>query len=97
MTDRVRPPELPPPAPEELAAVAVLARHAFQVAGQLRQLSERMSDLGWHTDEYSYADLSQIADSLSGMSGRAAMHSGDTHVLNEVTGKPWKLLGGDAH
>jgi hypothetical protein len=44
---RNRPPEPPPPAPTELDATASLARQAHQVAGQLRLLSERMSDLGW--------------------------------------------------
>jgi hypothetical protein len=96
MNDRVRPPEPPAPSPDELAATAALARQAHQVAGQLRLLSERMNDLGWRTDEYSCADLTEVATSLAGMSIRAAMHSGDTAALNEVTGKPWNLLGGDA-
>ncbi|MFB6726750.1 hypothetical protein ACFCV3_41655 [Kribbella sp. NPDC056345] len=99
--DRVRPREPQPIDPAELAAAAALARQAHQTAGQLQLLAERMNDLGWRTDEYSCDDLIAVAKSLMGMSMRAAMHSGDTAVLNDVSGRNWKpmsagdVLGGD--
>jgi hypothetical protein len=92
MTTRNRPPEPPAPDPAELAATADLARQAHQVAGELTHLVEQLHRLGWRTDEYSRDDLAAVASSLAGMAMRAAMHSGDTAALNEVSGASWKPL-----
>lgn len=68
-------------------ASGALAQHAFRAAGALQLLIEHMQTLGWRTDEYSREDLVKVAESLRGMSVRAAMSSGDTGIINMITGR----------
>lgn len=87
-----RPPETPPPDRAEQLREARLARQSAQTAGQLRQLVDRMEALGWQPDGYDHAQLRHVADSIHGMGLRAAMSSGDTSLLNELTDRTWTQL-----
>ncbi|MEV8636193.1 hypothetical protein AB0395_31520 [Streptosporangium sp. NPDC051023] len=46
-----------------------------------------MEILGFRTDEYDRQDLARVANSLRGVSVRAAMSSGDDDILRTVTGR----------
>jgi hypothetical protein len=70
-----------------------LGRTAFQTAGQLRILQELMEAAGWEPDGYAAADLGELASALQGMAIRCAMHAGDSDLLSELTGRPWKDMG----
>jgi hypothetical protein len=72
-----------------------LGRLAFQTAGQLRLLGERMTDLSWQPDGYEPRDLAKLADALTGMAMRCAMNSGNTALLTELSGRPARDLGPD--
>ncbi|GII05509.1 hypothetical protein [Planobispora takensis] len=61
-------------------------------AGELRLLNEHTRSLGWRADEYSVEDLQRVADSLCGMSIRAAMSSDDADIVSMVMGKPMKRI-----
>lgn len=63
-----------------------LAMHAFKTAGNLQLLIEHMEICGFRADEYDREDLARVANSLRGMSVRAAMSSGDDDILRAVTG-----------
>ncbi|MFB9476821.1 hypothetical protein ACFFR3_45655 [Nonomuraea salmonea] len=87
----------PEPAPNPDAAgreraAGALAQHAFAAAGALRLLAEHMSSIGWRTDEYSVEDLERVADSIRGMSIRAALASADADLVTMTMGKPMKLI-----
>lgn len=90
---------IPEPAPGDPAkkktAHGELAQHAFETAGKLRLLAEHMRGLGWRTDEYTVQDLERVADSLGGMSIRAAMSSDNAAIVSMVMGKPMKRLDTD--
>lgn len=64
-----------------------LGRLAFRAAGQLRLLGERMVALSWQPDGYEPGDLGRLADALHGMALRCAMDSGNTALLNELSGR----------
>ncbi|MFI9507266.1 hypothetical protein [Nocardia sp. NPDC052566] len=72
-----------------------LGRFSFRTAGQLRLLGERMTALSWQPDGYTPADLSKLADALQGMALRCAMSTGNTALLNELSGHNFRELGGD--
>jgi hypothetical protein len=87
----------PGDSPDQQRAAGELAQHAFEVAGKLRLLVEHMRSLGWRTDEYSVEDLERVADSLGGMSIRAAMSSDDANIVSMVMGKPMKRIAPNFH
>lgn len=87
----------PGPTPDRQRAAGELARHAFETAGKLRLLPEHMRSLGWRTDDYSVEDLERVADSLGGMSIRAAMSSDDADIVSTVMGKPMKRIASNVH
>lgn len=72
-----------------------LGRLSFRTAGQLRLLSERMTALSWQPDGYEPADLGRLAEALHGMALRCAMDTGNTALLNELSGRQARDLGGD--
>jgi hypothetical protein len=72
-----------------------LGRLAFGTAGQLRLLGERMQALSWQPDGYEPADLGQLADALHGMALRCALHTGNTAMLNELSGRHFRELDGE--
>lgn len=72
-----------------------LGRLAFRTAGQLRLLGERMTALSWKPDGYTPDDLGQLGDALHGMAMRCAMSTGNTGLLNELSGREFKPLDGD--
>ncbi|MGN9788626.1 hypothetical protein ACTMTF_45005 [Nonomuraea sp. ZG12] len=87
----------PGPSPDQQRAAGELAQHAFETAGKLRLLAGHMHSLGWRTDEYSVEDLERVADSLGGMSIRAAMSSDDAGIVSMVMGKPMKRIAPNFH
>jgi hypothetical protein len=93
----VIPEPAPGPTPDQQRAAGELARHAFETLGKLRLLAEHMRSLGWRTDEYSVEDLERIADSLGGMSIRAAMSSDNADIVSMVMGKPMKRIAPNFH
>lgn len=70
-----------------------LARLGFSVARQLRLLREHMTALSWQPDGYEPADLGSLADALHGMAMRCAMHTGNTELLNQISGRDFRELG----
>lgn len=70
-----------------------LGRLAFRTAGQLRLLRERMVALSRKPDNYEPGDLGNLADALQGMALRCAMGTGNTTLLNELSGRPFRDLG----
>ncbi|MEV4116831.1 hypothetical protein [Nonomuraea sp. NPDC049695] len=91
---------IPEPGPGEAAekkAHGELAQHAFETAGKLRLLAEHMRAMGWRTDEYAAEDLERVADSLGGMSIRAAMSSDNADIVSMVMGKPMKRIAPNFH
>ena len=72
-----------------------LGRLSFRTAGQLRLLRERMEALSFKPDEYELADVGHLADALHGMAMRCAMSTGNTALLDELTGREWRALDGD--
>ena len=73
-----------------------LGRLAFSVAGQLRLLRDRMTALTWQPDGYEPAELGGLADALHGMAMRCAMHTGNTAMLNQISGREFRELGPDS-
>jgi hypothetical protein len=72
-----------------------LGRLAFRTAGNLRLLQEQMETLSWQPDGYEPRDLRQLADALQGMALRCAMHTGNTAMLNELSGRDFRELDED--
>lgn len=72
-----------------------LGRFSFRTAGQLRLLGERMTALSMQPDGYAPADLAKLADALHGMAMRCAMSTGNTALLNELSGRNFRELGDD--
>ncbi|MFQ6230614.1 hypothetical protein [Nocardia sp. NPDC002869] len=72
-----------------------LGRFSFRTAGQLRLLGERMTALSMQPDGYAPADLAKLADVSQGMALRCAMSTGNTALLNELSGRNFRELGGD--
>ncbi|MCX0271730.1 hypothetical protein NLM24_13630 [Nocardia zapadnayensis] len=70
-----------------------LGRFSFRTAGQLRLLGERMTALSMQPDGYAPADLAQLADALQGMALRCAMSTGNTGLLNELSGRNFREVG----
>lgn len=66
-----------------------------RMGGQLRLLSERMTDLSWQPDGYQPADLGALADALQGMALRCAMSTGNTRLMTELTGRHIRKVNGD--
>jgi hypothetical protein len=54
-----------------------------------------MTALSWQPDGYEPADLGQLADALHGMALRCAMDTGNTALLNELSGRQFRDLDGD--
>ncbi|MEV0297006.1 hypothetical protein [Nocardia sp. NPDC050710] len=75
--------------------IETLARLAFQTAGSLRLTAELMTTLGWQPDGHSPADVREMADALTGMAMRGAMHAGNNGLLTEFTGREWRELDGE--
>ena len=69
-----------------------LGRLSFTTAGQLRLLSERMTTLSWQPDGYEPTDLRRLADALHGMALRCAMDTGNTTLLNQLSGRDFDEL-----
>lgn len=80
---------------EDDQQVEALGRQAFEEAGRLRLLAERMTTLSWQADGYPPAELLKVADTLQGMALRCAMSTGNTDMLNELTGREFRARPGD--
>jgi hypothetical protein len=72
-----------------------LGRLSFRTAGQLPLLRERMAELSFEPDQYELADIGNLADALHGMAMRCAMSTGNPALLNELSGRDFRGLGGD--
>ncbi|WP_336215984.1 hypothetical protein [Nonomuraea sp. LPB2021202275-12-8] len=72
-----------------------LAQHAFETAGRVQLLAERMDIVDWRIDGYSTDQLKELANLLRGTAIRAALASDDEKIVSMVMGKPMNRLDPD--
>lgn len=72
-----------------------LGRLAFRTGGDLRLLVERMKTLNFKPDGHEPEEIAELAAALQGMALRCAMHTGNTAMLSDLTGRRYRDLGNE--